>query len=349
MNVFVIGYPGAIGGANTECWHTVKLWRRFGAEVTLVPTWSADPAWKTRLAAIGCRTVVASPARLERVPGLAGATVVSFCNRHFLRHAAEFRRLGCRVVWLGCMNWLLAEERLHYRACGPFERYVFQSRYQQEQLLPALARYGVQSEQCRIIRGAFCADEFPFRPRQHDAGTPLVLGRISRAAPDKFSAETWSIYGRIRYPIRARVLGWEAAVQQKLGPPPGWAECLAPGAESPPQFLQSLHVMVQVGGQAVENWPRSGLEAMASGVPIVAENRGGWPEMIRHGQTGLLADDDDQLVAHVRHLAEDEPLRQKIAAAARCNLEERLAEPVGIWRQWHELVVSCQFSVASGQ
>ena len=38
VDVFLIGYPGEMGGANTEAWHTVKLWRRYGVEVHLIPT-----------------------------------------------------------------------------------------------------------------------------------------------------------------------------------------------------------------------------------------------------------------------------------------------------------------------
>lgn len=34
MRVFVMGYPGELGGACTELWHTIKLWRQFGVEVT---------------------------------------------------------------------------------------------------------------------------------------------------------------------------------------------------------------------------------------------------------------------------------------------------------------------------
>ncbi len=41
--LFVCGYPGDVGGANTELWHTIKLWRRGGLDVTLIPTWKADP------------------------------------------------------------------------------------------------------------------------------------------------------------------------------------------------------------------------------------------------------------------------------------------------------------------
>jgi hypothetical protein len=30
MRIFVLGYPGFVGGAQTECWATVKLWRQAG-------------------------------------------------------------------------------------------------------------------------------------------------------------------------------------------------------------------------------------------------------------------------------------------------------------------------------
>ena len=39
MRVFLVGYPGELGGANTEAWHTIKLWRRFDVDVHLIPTW----------------------------------------------------------------------------------------------------------------------------------------------------------------------------------------------------------------------------------------------------------------------------------------------------------------------
>lgn len=338
MHVFISGYPGDVGGANTECWHTVRLWRRFGVEVTLVPTWRANSAWRTRLDAIGCRTVEASPDGLKDVPGLTGAVVVSFCNANFLAAADRFRDLGCRVVWLNCMTWLFAEERKHYQCRGPFDRYVFQSRHQQEQLLPQLARFGVQPGQCRLVRGAFWWDEFPLRPLAHARKTPLVVGRISRAAEDKYSSNTWPIYGRIPHPVRARLMAWDARVERKLGRPPAWAECLPAGAETPQAFLASLHCMVQVNGGAGENWPRSGLEAMSTGVPIVVQNQWGWREMVRHGETGFLCDSDDELAYHAARLGHDEDLRMHVAYQARRALEEELAQPEVLWAEWKRLL-----------
>jgi len=338
--LFVVGYPGEMGGANTECWHTIRLWRRFGLPVRCIPTWQPDPRWQARLERIGCATFAASPGELRRVPGLAGGTVVSFCNSRFLEEADRFRDLGCKIVWVGCMTWLLPGERKHCQRRGPFDAYVFQSQHQRQELLPQLAKLGVRAPQCFVIRGAFDWREFPFRPRRHQRGEPLVLGRISRPAADKYSAATWSIYRRVPHPIRARVMAWDEAVARKLGPPPAWAECLPAMAETPRQFLATLHCMMQVNGGAEENWPRSGLEAMASGVPVVAENRWGWKEMIRHGQTGFLADSHDELAYHAARLAYDEELRMEIAQRARRALENHLADPATTWSGWQRLFES---------
>lgn len=338
MHLFISGYPGDVGGANTECWHTVRLWRRFGLDVTFLPTWKANTAWRDRLDAIGCRTIETTPEGLKDVPLLAGSVVVSFCNANFLAAADRFRDLGCPIVWLGCMTWLFAEERRHYQRRGPFERYVFQSHYQQEQLQPQLARFGVAPEQCHLIRGAFSWDEFPLRPLEHPRGTPLVVGRISRAAEDKYSSNTWPIYRRIPHAIRARLMAWDQRVQRKLGPPPDWAQCLPAGAERPQEFLSKLHCMVQVNGGAGENWPRSGLEAMSTGVPVVVQNQWGWREMVRHGETGFLCDTDDELAYSAARLGYDEELRMHVARQARKALEEELANPEVLWAAWKRLL-----------
>jgi len=337
-NIFVCGYPGDIGGANTELWHTVKLWRRFGLEVTLIPTWKADRRWQGRLRQIGCRTIESDPRDLQNVPGLAGSVVVSMCNTKFLSVAEQFRRLRCKIVWLGCMNWLFPEERMHYRKCGPFDRHVFQSRHQHDQLVPQLRRFGYEDARGRIIRGAFDAAEFPFRPLRHGPGEIFAIGRLSRPAAEKFSRRTWEIYGRVPHPIVARVLGWAEEVRRRLGPPPRWAECLAAGEQTPQEFLASLHAMVHTGGRAIENWPRVALEAMAAGVPIVAENRGGWREMIRHGRTGFLCDSDDQFAYYTARLAYDEAYRMRVVRDARTVLETELAHPEDVWGGWNRLI-----------
>lgn len=82
MTIFVLGYPGSMGGANTECWHTVKLWRQVGWDVHLIPTWGRDERWRGRLDAIGAVTHHVPAADLEKVPGLAGWAETPFVCLH---------------------------------------------------------------------------------------------------------------------------------------------------------------------------------------------------------------------------------------------------------------------------
>jgi hypothetical protein len=239
------------------------------------------------------------------------------------------------------MNWLFPAERLHYRRCGLMDRYVFQSHFQRDELEPQLQKFGYRSEQGSLIRGAFDCEEFPFRPRPRRPGEPFVIGRLSRAAGDKFHRHTWCIYGQVPAPIRARVLGWSPEVEAALGRPPAWAEVLAPGVETAQHFLASLHALVPASGTAVENWPRAGLEAMAAGVPVVADRRGGWTEMIRHGQTGYLADTAEQFTACAACLAGDESHRLEMARAARQAVEE-FSRPEETWAAWHALLAGLE-------
>ena len=335
----VLGLPSEIGGAGTELWHTLKLWRRFGLDVTCIPTWTADPEWTRRVREIGCNVIIADPGSLSGVPGLPGSTVVAFCNSEFLKVAPRLRRLKCRLVWVNCMTWLFPAERLFCLRHQPFDAYVFQSEYQQEQLQPQLARFGGSADRCFRVGGAFDTTEFPFAPLRRKPSDRLILGRLSRAASDKFPADLWKPYARLResgIDVRLRVMGFSEAIAAKTGPPPSWAECLPEDAEPPHAFLRSLHAMVQLS-DTTENRPRTGLEAFSTGTPVVADNRGGWKEMITNNHTGFLSDTHNDLVATLTRLAHDEPFRLRVARNARAALETELAEAGEAWLKWKKV------------
>jgi len=335
MGIYLIGYPGDVGGANAECWHTVKLWRKFGLDVTLIPTWGGPlPEFRSRCDEIGCRTLVIKQSELSNLEELKGAPVISFCNSEFLKNADTIRRMGCKIIWVGCMCWLFNEEKRHYaRMNRPFDAYIFQSQHQYNTLLPQLERYGVKKESCFLVRAAFALDEWTFKPLPHRKGEPFVVGRISRPAPDKFHTYTWKIYERIIHPIHARIMAWSPEVEKKIGKPPQWATVLTSRAETAQEFFSQLHCMIQASDHAQENWPRSGLEAMAAGVPIVTHNAWGWKEMIIHGVTGFLADDLDEMAYYATKLAYEEELRRFIVESARKKLYE-LTDDNTIWQRW---------------
>lgn len=60
-------------------------------------------------------------------------------------------------------------------------------------------------------------------------------------------------------------------------------------------------------------------EAAASGVPTICLNRGGMPDVVIHGRTGLVIDDQNDLVGALQQLYEDVQLRHTMAENARTH------------------------------
>ena len=80
-----------------------------------------------------------------------------------------------------------------------------------------------------------------------------------------------------------------------------------------------------------ENCPYSCIEAMTAGRAIVSSDCGGMPELIAHGENGLLArtGDASAFALALGQLVEDRALRERLGAAARRTVEARLTD-VGI-------------------
>ena len=70
---------------------------------------------------------------------------------------------------------------------------------------------------------------------------------------------------------------------------------------------------------ANEGTPVSAIEALAAGRPVVATRVGGVPDVVRHGEDGLLAEPDSigALTAALTRFAEDPELRERMGAAGR--------------------------------
>ncbi len=76
-----------------------------------------------------------------------------------------------------------------------------------------------------------------------------------------------------------------------------------------------------------ESFPNAILEAMASGLPIVASGVGGIPELIENGRTGWLVPpgEDEPLAARVMHVMADAADALRIGAAARADALARFS------------------------
>lgn len=76
-----------------------------------------------------------------------------------------------------------------------------------------------------------------------------------------------------------------------------------------------------------EGLSNSLLEAMASGLPVIASAVGGTAQTLVDGKTGLLFDKDDEKTAaeQIRRIINDNELRTQLGAAARLEVERRYA------------------------
>jgi glycosyltransferase involved in cell wall biosynthesis len=85
---------------------------------------------------------------------------------------------------------------------------------------------------------------------------------------------------------------------------------------SVPGLLQQFDVFCYSTSTAVECHPLALLEALASGLPIVAQARGGITEIVQHGVNGLLARSTAEIGDHLHRIQRDARLRERLAAGA---------------------------------
>jgi glycosyltransferase involved in cell wall biosynthesis len=142
------------------------------------------------------------------------------------------------------------------------------------------------------------------------------LGRVSRDDADKFPQDMWKIFAQVVSPLPTKtfVLGFGENAARKCGsvPPCDWLDWMTwmPGATSARDLYGRIHVLIHKTGGSRENWPRTILEAMASGVAVITEDDWALPEMIENGVTGFLCRSSaDELPR--------KPARLRRAAAAR--------------------------------
>ena len=71
------------------------------------------------------------------------------------------------------------------------------------------------------------------------------------------------------------------------------------------------------------------LLAMSAGVPVVASNVGGLPEIVKDGETGLLTGNTPQeIAAAILRVSQDYEFSRLLAARARQAVEERFSIPI---------------------
>jgi glycosyltransferase involved in cell wall biosynthesis len=174
-----------------------------------------------------------------------------------------------------------------------------------------------------------------FHPVDHAADGPFVLLAAGRVAKQKRLDRFISLLGCLRRDFNLDVKGWIVGPAREDEELKGQLETQARNLGLLPDHLQfrgGIADMSSVYHEAAvcvltsdfEGTPNVLLEAMASGLPVVATRVGGVPGIVRHGQTGFLLDPDDfdGLAAALAELVRNPRLRTEMGRRARTYVEE---------------------------
>jgi O-antigen/teichoic acid export membrane protein/glycosyltransferase involved in cell wall biosynthesis len=149
----------------------------------------------------------------------------------------------------------------------------------------------------------------------------MVVGRLSRDYIYKFHEDDPALFralGQVGY--RLRVLGG-MCLKQKLEGVPN-VELLEAGSIPSPEFLRSLDCFIyRTSTSWYESYGRVVLEAMASGLPVLCGEIGGYTEHIEHGVNGFVFSTDAEAIEILDRLRRDPELRERIGRCARETAE----------------------------
>jgi glycosyltransferase involved in cell wall biosynthesis len=103
-----------------------------------------------------------------------------------------------------------------------------------------------------------------------------------------------------------------------------------------PEVMRALDILVVPSLE--EPFGYVNIEAGAAGVPVIASNVGGIPEIVIDGQTGRLVPpgDPEPIRSTLIELLNDEPLRRSLGEAARRHVEQHFSTDVRL-EEWERL------------
>lgn len=165
------------------------------------------------------------------------------------------------------------------------------------------------------------ADEF-FRIR-HRKGGAFRMGRHSRGVAIKFSSDFFKIFEQIDIPdLQVLSLGHVRSMTDWLTQHASALKhtywLLTANTMPVRRFLSTLDLYVYKTHPAFrETCPVAILEALASGIPVIGENRGGIADLVVEGETGFLCRTQKDYKNGVEALYADAGRRRQFSLAAR--------------------------------
>jgi glycosyltransferase involved in cell wall biosynthesis len=232
------------------------------------------------------------------------------------------------------------------------ERYITVSDFVRWRLLDA----GIPDEKIRVVWDgvrlplmAESGQREDFRQRHGAAGGHFILGTLSSFAPEKLLGTQVELLAHLSPEVHfwLGVPGLEATsgtagaalldAAKRSGV--GGRFRIIPVAEDASTFLSSLDLFLYLS--RMEGLGSAILLAMANQLPVVASAVGGIPEIVRHGETGLLVGKgyERELTSAVQFLMRAPQLCQRMGEAGRRfalqhgSSDRMVAQTVGVYEE----------------
>jgi colanic acid/amylovoran biosynthesis glycosyltransferase len=212
-------------------------------------------------------------------------------------------------------------------------------------LFAALETWGCPREKLRLNRTGIPLDQYAFTARTWPADGAWRFVQACRLIEKKGLLTALQAFARFRttHPLARFTIAGDGPMKERLltlAAELGIADAVElRGFLSQPQlaelYVQShvfLHPSEMPPDQNQEGVPNSMLEAMATGLPVVATTHGGIPEAVTHERTGLLVPerDTEALAAALTEITAD-PLRlAEMGAAAAHSMHEEFEQKKAI-------------------
>ena len=210
---------------------------------------------------------------------------------------------------------------------------------QNEEDLRTLRRLGVSQRKLRLLGNGIDLDRFRAAPSLRSAvraeldipDDTVVIGAIGRLVHEKGYAELFDAASGIladRSDVRFVVAGpfdpdkGDALAADEVAAARAVGVQLLGHRDDPERLYQSFDIYVLASRR--EGYPRSAMEAAASGLPVVACDIRGSRQVVEDGVTGLLGPvgDAGALRRNIESLVDDPGRRSRMAARARQKAEQ---------------------------
>jgi colanic acid/amylovoran biosynthesis glycosyltransferase len=214
-----------------------------------------------------------------------------------------------------------------------------------QSLIDRLVHLGCPPEKLRINRTGIPLNEFPFADREPPPNDKWRVVQACRLIPKKGVATSLRAFAIFKKdnPGAEFFIAGKGPLQHELEMLAGGLGILRDvhfvGFLSQPKLQQlyaSSHLFLHPSeispNQDQEGVPNSVLEAMATGLPVVATRHGGIPEAVDHGRTGFLVPEEDHVgLANAMQLITSSPaVFKQMGERAHAAIAERFGQDAQI-------------------